>query len=122
LHEQKEKVTEWVRTNFGPIWSHEVSEAFRHSTPSVTLALKGDDIIGFAAHGALELERFGPIGVIESERNKGIGSILLFKSLISMKEDGRRNAIIPFDSNFFFFSQIPSVRGVRCFWTLYKKL
>ncbi|MGQ9515078.1 MAG: GNAT family N-acetyltransferase [Thermoproteota archaeon] len=122
LKDQKEKVTEWVRSNFGPLWSHEASEAFRHRTPSVILASKGDSIVGFAAHGALELDWFGPIGVIESERNKGIGSVLLFKSLISMKEEGRRNAIIPCGSHFFFFSQIPSIRGVRNYWTLYKKL
>jgi predicted N-acetyltransferase YhbS len=121
LHEQKEEVTQWIRSNFGPFWSYEVSEAFRHSTPSVTLALKGGKMVGFSAHGALELDWFGPIGVVEGERRKGIGSVLLFKSLINMREEGRRSATIPCGSNLLFFSQIPSIRSVRNYWILYKK-
>ncbi|MEM2884646.1 MAG: GNAT family N-acetyltransferase [Thermoproteota archaeon] len=120
--DKKEEVAEWVHSNFGPLWSHEVSEAFRHSPPSVLLASKEGKTVGFAAYSALELDWFGPIGVVEGERRKGIGSVLLFKSLANMREDGRKSATIPCGSYFSFFSRVPLIRGVRNYWILYKKL
>jgi len=119
--EQRGDIFEWVHSNFGPLYSHEASEAFRHDIPSLWLAYKGNEIVGFSAHGTSELDWFGPIGVIESERRKGIGSVLLYKGLMSMKEEGRRIALISCNPHLF-FAQIPSIRAVRDYLILSKKL
>jgi len=119
--DRRREVVEWVHSNFGPLYSHEVSETFRHDMPSVWLALKGDEIVGFSAYRTSELDWFGPIGVAEEERRKGLGSVLLFKSLLSMREEGRRIALISCNPHLF-FSQIPSIRGVRDYWILSKRL
>jgi len=119
--EQREGVIDWIHSNFGPLYSHEASEAFRHDIPSLWLAYKGDEIVGFSSYGTSELNWFGPIGVIESERRKGVGSVLLYKALMGMKEEGRRIALISCHPHLF-FSQIPSIRSVRDYLILSKRL
>jgi len=46
-------------------------------------------VLGFAHH---ENERFGPIGVAASERGRGLGHALMFRTLQSMREAGFRTA------------------------------
>ena len=57
----------------------------------------GDDqkeIVGFACYDATCMNFFGPTGVKESERGKGVGKALLLAALHAMKEQGYAYAII----------------------------
>ncbi len=46
------------------------------------LALSGDEVIGYAHH---EVERFGPIGVAQEWRGRGIGHVLMYRTLAAMR-------------------------------------
>ena len=93
----KRKVVEFVDANFGahsPGWSGECERAIFGSPPSCYIAVRGDEIVGFACYDASAPGFFGPTGVIETEQGKGIGKALLGKCMESMKEKGYAYAII----------------------------
>jgi ribosomal protein S18 acetylase RimI-like enzyme len=46
-------------------------------------------VLGFAHH---QNERFGPIGVAAEERGRGLGHLLMFRTLAAMREQGFRTA------------------------------
>lgn len=50
--------------------------------------------MGFACYESTAKNFFGPTGTLESERGKGIGKVLLIKSLESLRELGYVYAII----------------------------
>ena len=58
------------------------------------IALRNDAVVGFAAYEATSRGYFGPTGVLESERGKGIGKELLVRSMIGLRELGYAYAII----------------------------
>lgn len=91
---EKHLITTWVREHFGDYWASEVDVAFGRQPVSCWLAQRGNDIIGFACYEATARNFFGPTGTKESERGKGIGKVLLVKSLLSLKEMGYGYAII----------------------------
>lgn len=61
----------------------------RNQEDEVVLAVQKDRVVGFAQH---ENSRFGPFGVDENLRGKGIGMILLFKVLHQMRAKGYHDA------------------------------
>lgn len=56
---------------------------------TMQIAMAGERCVGFARHGG---ERFGPFGVAESERGRGIGGALLSHTLAAMQKKGFRRA------------------------------
>ncbi|RAI89370.1 GNAT family N-acetyltransferase [Algoriphagus yeomjeoni] len=91
---EKHFVSNWVLEHFGEYWQSEVEVAFSRQPVACWLAQRGNDIIGFACYESTARNFFGPTGTLESERGKGIGKILLIKSLESMREMGYVYAII----------------------------
>jgi len=116
-------ISRWVKHTFSPFWAYEVERAFEFKQPKIWIAERSDgEILGFSVYGSLEPEWFGPIGVDPKARAKGIGSVLLFKSLYDMRLEGLRIAIIPWTSHLFFYAQIPNIVGIRHYWIMVKKL
>ncbi len=72
----------------------EVKCAFSNNPVSCYIATWDKKIIGFACYDATARDFFGPTGVLESQRNQGVGRALLLKSLASMEEMGYAYAII----------------------------
>lgn len=91
---EKILVADWVMEHFGEYWKSELEVAFSRQPVSVWLAQRGNDILGFSCYESTARNFFGPTGTLESERGKGIGKILLLKSLESMREMGYAYAII----------------------------
>jgi GNAT superfamily N-acetyltransferase len=91
---EKHLVCEWVRQSFGSYWHSEVEVAFSRQPVSCWIAQRGNAILGFACYESTARNFFGPTGTLESERGKGIGKLLLLKSLESMREMGYAYAII----------------------------
>lgn len=91
---EKHLVSDWVFEQFGGYWKSEVEVAFSRQPVSCWLAHRGNDILGFACYEVTSRNFFGPTGTLESERGKGIGKILLVKSLESLREMGYVYAII----------------------------
>jgi GNAT superfamily N-acetyltransferase len=91
---EKHLLSDWVMDQFGAYWKSEVEVAFSRQPVSVWLAQRGNNILGFACYESTARNFFGPTGTLESERGKGIGKILLIKSLESLREMGYAYAII----------------------------
>ena len=85
-------VLHFVEQNFGPIWRFEAEKGAK------ILAVKdGDRIVGFSTHEANNrgLGFFGPTGVAESHRGRGLGRALLLASLADLRRLGYDRAVIP---------------------------
>lgn len=91
---EKHLVGEWVMNQFGAYWQSEVEVSFSRQPVSCWIAQRGNQILGFACYESTARNFFGPTGTLESERSKGIGKVLLIKSLESLREMGYAYAII----------------------------
>ncbi|MCF0135034.1 MAG: GNAT family N-acetyltransferase [Lachnospiraceae bacterium] len=88
------KVLDFVRREFGEGWTSETFAAFANHPTTCFVASRDGEVIGFADYDATAKGYFGPTGVLESQRNQGIGAALLLKCLEAMREDGYGYAII----------------------------
>jgi hypothetical protein len=91
---EKHHVIKWVREHFGEGWASETEVAFTNHPVSCYIAVCGKNILGFACYDATCKNFFGPTGVAESERGRGIGKALLFACLDAMAAEGFGYAII----------------------------
>src|SRR5215204_1989389 len=74
-------VRRFVAENFSPGWADEISVGFARQPVSVYIATIDRELTGFAAYECTRRGFFGPTGIIESARGKGIGKALLLASL-----------------------------------------
>jgi len=91
---EKHLVVNWVRQVFGDGWASECEVAFSNHPVSCFGAIQNKTILGFACYDATCKDFFGPEGISESARGKGIGKALLLASLHAMAEQGYAYAII----------------------------
>jgi GNAT superfamily N-acetyltransferase len=94
LGAEKSLVVHWVRDNFGEAWASEMDMTFSRTPVSSYVAQQDRQITGFACYDATTLGYFGPTGVAESFRGKGIGKALLLACLLEMRLKGYGYAII----------------------------
>lgn len=94
LAPDKHRVIQYVRDKFSDNWASECDVAFANKPISCYIAVKDKKIIGFACFDATAKNYFGPTGVTEEFRGLGIGTVLLLKCLLSMREEGYAYAII----------------------------
>ena len=87
-------VRRFVTENFSAKWADEISVGFARQPVSVYIATIDRELAGFAAYECTRRGFFGPTGVIDSARGKGIGKALLLSSLWSLREMGYVYAII----------------------------
>ena len=90
-------VVDFAHREFSPDWGRSVREAALHGTAWEQTLVALDPagrVVGFAMHGAYggSPERFGPFGVDARERGKGLGKVLLYKSLEAMAARGLHGA------------------------------
>ena len=85
---------EFVTENFKRSWADEISGGLVRQPVTVFVALREGRLVGFAAYECTRRDFFGPTGVIESERGRGIGRALLVASLWGLRELGYAYAII----------------------------
>ncbi len=87
-------VREFVAREFEAAWADEISVGFARQPVSVFVALRGGGLVGFAAYECTRKNFFGPTGVVERERGRGLGRALLLASLWALRESGYAYAII----------------------------
>ena len=87
-------VRKFVTENFSAKWADELSVGFARQPVSVYIATIDRELAGFAAYECTRRGFFGPTGVIDSARGKGIGKALLLASLWLLREMGYVYAII----------------------------
>lgn len=91
---ERNTVIRWVRANFGEGWASECEMSFANHPISSFIALRGRTILGFASYDSTVRNFFGPTGVEQSERGKGIGLALLLSCLHAMRDDSYGYAVI----------------------------
>ena len=91
---EKHRALEWIGEHFSEYWVSEADVGFAARPPSVFLAHRGEQILGFACYDTAHKNFFGPTGVDEAERGRGIGTALLLASLHAMREAGYMYGII----------------------------
>jgi GNAT superfamily N-acetyltransferase len=94
LGPEKHLVVDWVRENFSDAWASEADMAMSNRPVTCFIACQRQTLIGFACYDATALGFFGPGGVAERYRGKGIGKALLLACLLDMKLKGYGYAII----------------------------
>src|SRR5262249_30363455 len=91
---EKRSIATWVSKQFSGNWASECEVAFARQPVACFIATKGNDVLGFAVYDATARGFFGPTGVAEESRHKGIGSVLLNVTLKDMAAKGYAYAII----------------------------
>ncbi|MBN1982409.1 MAG: GNAT family N-acetyltransferase [Chitinivibrionales bacterium] len=95
LAPDKGRVIEYIRrhhTENG--YESEADVAFSNKPVSCFIAVKDRRLVGFACYEVTAKDFFGPIAVESEYRGIGVGTALLLKCLIAMREDGYAYAII----------------------------
>ena len=87
-------VREFIRSNFSHAWADEVSVGFANKPVTVFIATRDGRVIGFAGYECTRKAFFGPTGVADGERGRGIGKALLLGSLWGLRELGYVYGII----------------------------
>jgi len=107
---EKHVLSEWVRQHFtDSSWASGCEVALENRPVSCYVAveksqahvsrknpydLPDEVLVGFACYDVASKGMFGPLGVHENYRKKGIGSALLVACLHAMKEEGYAYAVI----------------------------
>jgi len=94
LAAEKSLVVEWVTKYFGTGWASEAEVSFSYQPITCFIAIQNGQILGFACYDSCYRNFFGPTGVAENLRGKGIGKVLLMECLVAMKSQGYAYAII----------------------------
>ena len=94
LAPERHIIVAWVREHFGEAWASESEVSFGRLPISCFRAQRGQELLGFACYDATAKAFFGPTGVLESEREQGIGTTLLLVTLEAMAAEGYGYAII----------------------------
>ncbi len=87
-------VREFAERNFSIAWADEIAVGFANKPVTVYIATRESRVIGFAGYECTRKAFFGPTGVAEDERGRGIGKALLIAALWGLRELGYVYGII----------------------------
>ena len=91
---ERRLVCDWVASKFTDGWASECGISFSRFPVACFIAVRNRELLGFACYDAAARGLFGPTGVTEPERNRGIGSALLIMTLRDMGAQGYAYAVI----------------------------
>ncbi|MCB8942360.1 MAG: GNAT family N-acetyltransferase [Ardenticatenaceae bacterium] len=94
-------ISAWVRTHFSDIWAEEVYISALREPSACYIAVLGDPhhvpqhsydrpselLIGFACYDNNTKGMFGPMGVLPTYRQQGVGAVLLIRTLAAMRDE-----------------------------------
>lgn len=84
----------WVEEQFTPGWAQEVSASFSGQPIRCFVAVEKEEIVGFSCYNTTFQGFFGPVGVSDTARGRGIGTALTVRALHAMREEGFAYGII----------------------------
>lgn len=87
-------VVSFVRETFGDNWASECDISFSNKPVTCMIAVKEKKVIGFACYEATARDYFGPTGVDEAYRGKGIGKELLLGCMQGLRDMGYAYGVI----------------------------
>jgi predicted N-acetyltransferase YhbS len=92
---QKPAVLNWILQNFSQGWMTQAEACFRNSPLTIFIAVHDRrEIVGFACYDSVRRNFFGPMGVADEWRGKGVGACLLLHCFSAMREAGYEYTII----------------------------
>ena len=102
---EKHLLADWVRARFGEVWSQGCEVALEQRPVSCFVAVTpltsqpagqrpADALLGFGCYDVAGRGIFGPTGVQQDQRRRGIGTGLLLACLHAMRAEGYAYAII----------------------------
>ncbi|MFW5686558.1 MAG: GNAT family N-acetyltransferase [Halanaerobium sp.] len=91
---EKNYILSWIGDHFSEEWVSEADIAMSASPAKIFIAVKKKKLLGFACYDTTARGFFGPTGVDENARKKGIGTALLLRSLKALRADGYAYAVI----------------------------
>lgn len=91
---EKHFAVNWVRKNFNEEWASEIDAAISRSPVTCWLAVEKETMVGFSCFDTSAKGFFGPIGVSDTVRGRGVGRALLLVCLHNMHMEGYGYAII----------------------------
>jgi GNAT superfamily N-acetyltransferase len=94
LPPERHTLVAWVTEHFNRGWASECERAINNWPVSCFVAIENGFIVGFSCYDATCKGFFGPTGVAETERGRGVGKALLWAALHAMWEVGYGYAII----------------------------
>ena len=95
LPPERRAVVRWVESHFGERWAGEAETAFSRQPVACHVAVDSTgNLCGFACHDVTFRGFFGPAGVPEKLRGRGLGTALLLRALHSLAEAGYAYAVI----------------------------
>ncbi|MGN6157748.1 MAG: GNAT family N-acetyltransferase [Devosia sp.] len=94
LPPERDTILEWIGSRFGRHWRSEAAVGLSQQPPTVFIAVRTQQILGFACYDGTAKGFFGPTGVDEAERGQGLGEALLMATLQAMAGAGYAYAII----------------------------
>jgi GNAT superfamily N-acetyltransferase len=106
---EKHLVVAWVSKHFSNGWASECDVAFSNRPISCHIATENGAILGFACYDSTARGMFGPLGVAEAARGRGVGSSLLLSALCAMKAVGYAYAIIGGPASAEFYRRVVNV-------------
>lgn len=84
----------FIEREFQRSWADEVSVGFANKPVSIFIATREDAIVGFAAYECTRRSFFGPTGVVDDVRGRGVGKALLLAGLWGLRDLGYVYGII----------------------------
>lgn len=87
-------IRDFIEAHFGRGWADEATKAVLNQPSSCFIATMEGEVVGFAAYDATGKAFFGPTGVKETLRGRGIGKALYLRCLHAMYEAGYAYGII----------------------------
>lgn len=84
----------FIQTHFGEGWADEAEATFARQPITCWIAVEEKKIVGFACVESTARGFFGPTGVAESQRGRGVGAALLLAALHGLREMGYAYGII----------------------------
>ena len=91
---EKGVIKRWIAKHFSEAWGEEFECSFKSFPLTSFIALRNNQVVGFACYDVTCRGYFGPTGVLEAQRGKGIGKELLMRSMRGLQELGYAYAII----------------------------
>lgn len=91
---EKALLGDWIRAGFSAAWATECETALAANPPTCFIAVENDALVGFACYDCVRRNFFGPTGVAENARGRGVGLSLLLTCLHAMRDDGYAYSII----------------------------
>jgi len=88
------KVRDFIGKHFEQGWVDETNVCYARQPVSLFIALHEGKIIGFSAYEASRRGYFGPTGVDEAYRGRGVGVVLSLAALIGLRDMGYTYAVI----------------------------